>query len=520
MRLLLLLLLFISPLIPSFSQVSVSPYVATAAELDIEEGGVLYSFKYSGEGDDPAWVVIPDEFGIVEISHFGVHHKRNSSESTLKRVTLPHTLKRIGNTAFEQCRLECVDLNPELEQIGYSAFANNRLSEVALPPSLRECGRSAFSCSPLSMIIWSDDPSCSIERLSGFGLDTMLRYVEIPSYVKALTSDAFLDCDLDSVKFNEGLDSISGAFRVQFITRCRRLRKVRFPNSLRYIDNFSFARNEGLESIEFGAGLKMIGSGSFLGNLSLERLVLPEKLEFIGDAAFLGCRNLKRVAFNPSLRTIAERAFLNCPQLSDYCLPDELVELGREAFRGTRITNLCIPASLKVVPALSFSYCSYAPEARVSFAEGIEEIADSAFYRFVTITEDSRFTDSVTISLPHTLRRIGRSAFEMVWLRQANLPQVDEYGRRLVWNAYLNGVLEKADVKTIGGYMRTGFQRAALYEYVASYPPSDPTHAPSAPQPSVSRVRLYDLSGRKARPASTNLRLPVKRAKSASVLLR
>lgn len=125
------------------------------------------------------------------------------------------------------------------------------------------------------------------------------------------------------------------------------------------------------------------------------------------------------------------------------------------------------------------------PDGRVSFSEGIEEIADSAFYRFVTITEDSRFTDSVTISLPHTLRRIGRSAFEMVWLRQANLPQVDEQGRRLVWNAYLNGVLEKPDVKTIGIYMRTGFQRA----YVASYPtlrllrpalrPRRPKNAPS-----------------------------------------
>lgn len=519
MRLLLFLLLFISPLIPSFSQVSVSPYVATAAELDIEEGGVLYSFKYSGEGDDPAWVVIPDDFGIVEISHFGVHRKRNSNEASLKRVTLPHTLKRIGNTAFNQCRLERVDLNPELEQIGNSAFANNKLSEVALPPSLRECGRSAFSCSPLSRIIWSDDPSCSIERLSGFGLDTMLRYVEIPLYVKALTSDAFLDCDLDSVKFNEGLDSISGAFRAQVITRCRRLKKVRFPNSLRYINKYSFAGNEGLQSIEFGDGLQMIGSSSFLGNLSLERLELPEKLEFIGEAAFLGCRNLKKVTFNPNLRTIADRAFLNCPQLSDYHLPDGLAELGREAFRGTRITNLLIPASLNVVPVLSFSYCSYAPDARIAFAEGIEEIADSAFYRFVTITEDSRFTDSVTISLPHSLRRIGRSAFEMVWLRQSNLPQVDEHGRRLVWNAYLNGVLEKADVKTIGGRMQTGFQRSALYEYVASYPPSDPTSAPSSPQSSVSRAPLYDLSGRKTRHAATNSRQPVKRAKSASVLL-
>ncbi|MGN0029579.1 MAG: hypothetical protein ACI35Q_07640 [Marinilabiliaceae bacterium] len=71
MRFLILLLFLFAPFSHSFSKVPVSPCVATAAELDIEEGGVLYSFKYSGEGDDPAWVVIPDEFGIAEISHFG-----------------------------------------------------------------------------------------------------------------------------------------------------------------------------------------------------------------------------------------------------------------------------------------------------------------------------------------------------------------------------------------------------------------------------------------------------------------
>lgn len=519
MRFFTLLLLLVSQLSLSFSQVSVSPYVATAAELDIEDGGVLYSFKYSGEGDEPSWVIIPDEFGIVEISHFGVHHKRNSNESTLKRVTLPHSLKRIDNGAFKECRLEYVDLNPEIEYIGNLAFANNFLSEVALPSSLRECGHMAFSCSTLSRIIWSDDPSCAIDRLSGFGLDTMLRYVEIPSYVKALTLGAFVDTNLDSVKFNEGLDSISGAFPVQVITRSSTLKKVSFPNSLRYINHFAFARNEGLESVEFGDGLVMIGTGSFLGTVSLEHLEFPENLTAIGNAAFSGCSKLKSIEFNPLLRTIADRAFLNCSQLSDYRLPEGLTGLGREAFRGTRISNLRVPASLVVVPRLCFSYCSYAPDATVTFSDGIVEIADSAFCNFVTITDDSRFTDSVTVHLPRTLRRIGRSAFEMVWLRQTNLPQVDENGQRLVWRAYLNGILEKDDVKTIGGRMETGFQRAALYEYVASYPPSDPTCEPSTTLPRVPGAALYDLSGRKRHPASTNRRQPVKRAKSASVLL-
>lgn len=496
MKAILVILCLLFPL-SVLAQDAVTPYVATAEDLEIEDG-VLNDFIYSGEGDDPEWVVIPEDLGIVEIADFGFHKDKREKKATLKRVSLPHSVKRIGPDAFSFCRLTQVDLNPEIEFIGYCAFQDNKLVEVSLPPSLKQCGLNAFTCGSLTKINWHESPNCPIDVLSGFACDTNLRYIEIPSYVKALGYDAFRNVCPDSIKLNEGLDSISGAFfndRLSYDGS--KLKKVEFPNSLRYIDHVAFAANTALESIKFGEGLTMIGYGCFTYNISLQSVAFPENLTYIGTRAFKDCIKLRSVAFNSKLTEIGYQAFRHCPELYDYRLPDGLEKLGVEAFRGTAIADLRIPGGIKVVPKQCFSYCTYKKGAKITFAEGVEEIADSAFYNYVRITESSTFTDSVTLSLPSTLRRIGNSAFEMVWVRQTPLPQVDENGGRLKWQAYLRGELEVDDVKYIGGYMATGFQRAGLYEYIAKPREDDDpqTLKPVTPGNHVVNTEYFSLSG-------------------------
>lgn len=481
----------------SLAQDAVTPYVATAADFEIEDG-VVDDFIYSGEGDDPEWVVIPEDLGVVEISFFGRHYDKFGSKATLKRVTLPHSVKRIGSDAFSFCRLTQVDLNPEIEIIGSWAFLNNPLVEVSLPPSLKQCGYDAFSSGTISKINWPKDPDCHIEVLSGFACDTLLRYIEIPPYVKALGHSAFMNVCPDSIKLNEGLDSISGAFFNDYLCeKDSKLRKIEFPNSLRYIDHKAFAGNTVLDTIKFGEGLTMIGISCFEHNVSLPRVDFPKNLTYIGKRAFALCDKLKSLTFNSKLTEIGYQAFIGCPELCDYQLPESLQKLSADAFRGTTIADLRIPGGVKRVPPFCFAYCTYKKDAKITFAEGVEEIADSAFYNYVRITEGSTFTDSVTLSLPSSLRRIGNSAFEMVWVRQTPLPQVDENGGRLKWQAYLGGELEIDDVKYIGGHMATGFERAGLYEYVAKPREDDDPGAlkPISPHVWVVGTDYISLSG-------------------------
>ena len=85
-----------------------SPYVLTYEDVDLQDG-ILEEFRYSGEGNDPEWVVIPDDMNVTEITFFGFHDKEKYGGGTLKRVTLPSTLRRISDGAFANCKLEYVD---------------------------------------------------------------------------------------------------------------------------------------------------------------------------------------------------------------------------------------------------------------------------------------------------------------------------------------------------------------------------------------------------------------------------
>ena len=474
-----------------------SPYVLTYEDVDLQDG-ILEEFRYSGEGNDPEWVVIPDDMNVTEITFFGFHDKEKYGGGTLKRVTLPSTLRRISDGAFANCKLEYVDFNEQLEFIGYQAFARNKLQSVLLPEKLSVCCNCAFSGNPIVEIRW---PTVPISRISGFDYILTLRNVEIPANVKSIGSGAFGGTPLESLHFNEGLDSIcANAFlysqsygtKVDFSL----FNQLDFPNSLSYIGPGAFAGQVNLSEINFGNSLRKIDRAAFRGCGKLQGVLLPESLDSLGNLAFSECSNLTSIVFNDNLKFIGNYAFDNCKNLSNYRLPEYLSYLGEYAFSRTLIDDLYIPGSLKKVRHHTFSYCSYTPSATITFADGIEEICDSAFYRIVRITEDSDFSDSVSVVFPNTLKRIGNSAFEMVWVKQTRLPERDSNGNRLRWDAYLKGVLDESDVKYIGGFMRTGFQRAALYEYVASVVDDEPVASMQTLKKERVKVRIIDIYGR------------------------
>ena len=71
----------------------------------------------------------------------------------IKRITLPSTLRVLGDGAFYGCnRLKRVTFaeGSQLEQIGPHCFSSTAIEEFQAPPSLREIGCEAFSsCSSL-----------------------------------------------------------------------------------------------------------------------------------------------------------------------------------------------------------------------------------------------------------------------------------------------------------------------------------------------------------------------------------
>ena len=100
---------------------------------------ILTSSHVSGSINSSDPIVIPE--GIEEID------KEVFSGSSIKKIILPQSLKKIGDYAFSKCReLKEILLPDELEEIGnYAFYECNNLEYVRLPRTLKKIGKQAFN---------------------------------------------------------------------------------------------------------------------------------------------------------------------------------------------------------------------------------------------------------------------------------------------------------------------------------------------------------------------------------------
>lgn len=128
-----------------------SSYKQAVAEAK-EKGEVAYlgnwaigwSYGAYGYYEDEEGVPCPESVVIREGTR-GIMEDAFSGWASLKQVTLPKSLKVVGEWAFDGTSLERVVLPAGLKRIGKKAFANTALSALPkLPASLEEIGRDAF----------------------------------------------------------------------------------------------------------------------------------------------------------------------------------------------------------------------------------------------------------------------------------------------------------------------------------------------------------------------------------------
>ena len=111
------------------------------------------------------------------------------------------------------------------------------------------------------------------------------------------------------------------------------IKSVKFPDSLKKIENNAFFRCTDLTNIQFGNGLEYIGKIAFASCRGLEEIVLPDSLRVIESQAFMDCSKLKNVVFNEGLQVIEWSAFYICKNLNEFVLPKSLRVVGDEALQ-------------------------------------------------------------------------------------------------------------------------------------------------------------------------------------------
>ena len=144
-------------------------------------------------------VVIESGHGISEIPDYAF-----LGCTSLKKVTLPEGLKKIGFQSFSECSaLEEVNFPDSLEDIGSNSFTYcSNLRNVVFPQGLKHIGHNAFSfCTSLVEAILPD----SLEEIESYAFSDCdsLRKVRLPAN-DHLLGELMMNCCCSLVEIEEG----------------------------------------------------------------------------------------------------------------------------------------------------------------------------------------------------------------------------------------------------------------------------------------------------------------------------
>ena len=207
-----------------------------------QEDGVLYLGNWIiGIKGDPEEIttlnVRDDTVGICDDCF---------SESYLQTVTMPNTVKYLGDSAFYRSGdLTNVTLSNSLISLKQRTFATTKLSSITIPSSVVEIDESSFNnCSLLSSIKIDDsnpiyDSRNNCNAIIETSSNTLLRGCNttiIPNTVTSIGNNAFEGSGITLITIPDSVTSIGAyAFR-----NCRNLATVTIGNGITIIEGRTF----------------------------------------------------------------------------------------------------------------------------------------------------------------------------------------------------------------------------------------------------------------------------------------
>ena len=329
---------------------------------------------------------------------------------SFEKITLPSTVKSIGEECFNSYKPYLIELNDGLERVGKQAFICNFANQsVKIPASVTEIGEKAFGYS---------DSGKKAENFTIYGY----RGTAAETYAN---ENGFTFVPLDLVEFERFEDTTSTSPVYDVTVHSGAVVEERqyaepyeewsedhyWINKLTFdargvapitINDYGFAGANGapgyIRTIDFiGSGDVVFGSQAF-NFTGIESLTLPANVKFKDNAEgiFTSCLRLKTADIYCD---VVPKMFDDCNSLETVNFKGNTTSIPYAAFRNCNIKRLDIPASVKSIGEEAF-FGSY-QMAAVTLHSGLSSIGAKAFY-------DNNFK---FVIIPASVTSIGEKAF-------------------------------------------------------------------------------------------------------------
>ena len=227
--------------------------------------GITYSFDNDTDSYittsaqlEKSNVTIPEKVEGKPVSAIGDETFR--ANKTLKKITLPDSVKEIGYAAFRSCtNLEQINLE-KVEVIGGDAFreAFNSVNIELKMSSVRKIGSSAFASCPKLRV--ADMTGATLNAITESCFDTcaLLYTVKLPETVKTIWKRAFAG---NSCLVNINLENVE-YFKANCFEGCKNLTSLTLTNA-KDIRNEAFITCSKLSTIIIGNNLERVYQRAF-----------------------------------------------------------------------------------------------------------------------------------------------------------------------------------------------------------------------------------------------------------------
>ncbi|MBR5516324.1 MAG: leucine-rich repeat protein, partial [Clostridia bacterium] len=315
----------------------------------------------------------------------GTYLIADNSFASMKRlsgVTLPSSIKYIGNSAFSDCVfLFDFTVPGNTVKIGSYAFSGClSLKELNIPNSVKYIGEYAFyKCNALRDFVLGN----GIEDISDytFAKCLTLNNITLSGNLKTIGAHAFDGCEgLQKLSLPSGVTSI-GEYA---FNECKTLKTLNLPSALSHIGNKAFYNTVIYnDSANWSNGVFCLGKFAIAADpLAQGEVAVNEGMSCITDNAFSGCSNIEYVVIPESVTSISKNAFENtdavikCYENSyahrfakENSLPYELIIILAEPIYSAYGLQLRL-SDISDVAVIRTAYGDYEDEAAVKRGEG------------------------------------------------------------------------------------------------------------------------------------------------------